>query len=187
MYINTTTYQYPLSERDIRAAYPNTSFPTPFTAPDGYAWVFPTPSPDHNAVIEYPREVSPALTTKGTWEQRWEVAKRYDNQTDEAAAVAADAAQKQSQVQADIVIQTQARLDTFAMTRNYDSILSACTYATSPTAQFSTEGQYAVQARDATWAKLYQILGEVQSGTRPMPSGYADIEAELPVLAWPSA
>lgn len=88
-------------------------------------------------------------------------------------------------VQADIVIQTQARLDTFAMTRNYDSILSACTYATSPTVKFKTEGQYAVQARDATWAALYTILAEVQAGTRPMPSGYADIESELPALVWP--
>lgn len=184
MYINTTTYQYPLSERDIRAAYPNTSFPTPFMAPDGYAWVFPTPSPDHNAVIEYTREVSPALTTKGTWEQRWEVAKQYDKQTDESAAIAADAAQKQQQIQDSIVAATQQRLDDFAKTRNYDSILSAATYATSPTTKFYTEGQYAVNCRDATWATLYSILAEVKAGTRAMPSSYADIEAELPVLEW---
>jgi hypothetical protein len=89
------------------------------------------------------------------------------------------------EVEAEIVTGTQARLDSFARTRNYDSILSACTYATSSVPRFKTEGQYCVDARDATWAKLYEILAEVQTGTRPVPTGYADVEAELPVLVWP--
>lgn len=85
----------------------------------------------------------------------------------------------------DVVSNTQARLDTFARTRNYDGILSLCTYATSPTAKFSAEGQYGVVARDATWAKLYEMLAEVQAGTRPMPGSFADVEPELPALVWP--
>lgn len=36
-------------------------------------------------------------------------------------------------------------------------------------------------------AKLYEIMGEVESGARPMPEGYADIEPELPALEWPLA
>jgi hypothetical protein len=90
------------------------------------------------------------------------------------------------EVQAEIVAATQTRLDDFARTRGYDSCLSCCTYATSPTPRFAAEGQYCVAARDATWARLYEMLDEVLAGTRPMPSGYADIEAELPVLAWPN-
>lgn len=81
---------------------------------------------------------------------------------------------------------TQQRLDDFARTRNYDGILSACTYATSTVPQFAAEGQYCVERRDATWAKLYNIMTEVEAGTRPMPTGYADIEAELPSLVWPA-
>ena len=91
------------------------------------------------------------------------------------------------QIQAEIVAATQIRLDDFARSRGYDSCLSCCTYATSPTPRFAAEGQYCVAARDATWAKLYEMLDEVLAGTRPMPSGYADIEAELPVLAWPNS
>lgn len=34
-------------------------------------------------------------------------------------------------------------------------------------------------------AKLYEMLAEVEAGTRPLPDGYADVESELPVLAWP--
>ena len=88
-------------------------------------------------------------------------------------------------LQSEIVQAVQLRLDTFAQSRNYDSILSACTYATSVIEKFSSEGQYAVNARDMTWAELYTILGEVQAGERPMPTGYAEIESELPVLVWP--
>lgn len=79
----------------------------------------------------------------------------------------------------------QQRLDDFARTRNYDGILSACTYVTSTVPKFAAEGQYCVQARDATWATAYQILAQVQAGQRPMPATVADIEADLPALQWP--
>lgn len=197
MYINTITLQYPLSEQDIRAAMPNTSFPFPFPCPDDYAVVFPAPQPAYNTVTEYAKEIAPVLTSKGTWEQQWEVAPRFTEYTDEngvvhtvaeqeAAATAADQIAKNASVKASIIQQTQARLDVFAMTRNYDNILSACSYSTSPTLKFSTEGQYCVAQRDATWAKLLEIMDEVTAGTRPVPSGYAEIEPELPPLVWPN-
>ena len=87
-------------------------------------------------------------------------------------------------LQQEIVQATQVRLDDFARTRSYDGILSACTYATSSVPKFQAEGQYCVEARDATWAKLYSILEEVNQGIRPMPTGFSDIELELPVLIW---
>lgn len=87
-------------------------------------------------------------------------------------------------VREDIIQKVQARLDDFAKTKGYDGILSACTYATDPNPIFSAEGIYCVNQRSATWAKCYEILTEVQIGVRPMPSGYADIEAELPALTW---
>jgi hypothetical protein len=79
----------------------------------------------------------------------------------------------------------QTRLDDFAQTRNYDGILSAASYATSTNPKFAAEGQYAVEARDATWAKAYEILAEVEVGERPMPT-LEEVLAELPVPAWPS-
>jgi len=77
----------------------------------------------------------------------------------------------------------QNRLDEFARSRGYDSILSACTYATSTNQSFAAEGQRCVELRDATWAAAYQILADVQSGLRPLP----DVETllnELPDLTW---
>ena len=88
------------------------------------------------------------------------------------------------QLEIEILMATQQRLDDFARTRNYDNILSACTYATSTVPQFQAEGQRAVDLRDLTWASLYQLLGEVQNGTRPIPTSYSDIESELPALSW---
>ena len=78
----------------------------------------------------------------------------------------------------------QQHLDSFARIRNYDNIMSAATYATSTVPKFKTEGQYAVEARDATWAKGYEILGAVLSGQRPMPT-IEEVLTELPPLAWP--
>lgn len=196
MYINTATNQYPVSEADIRRAFPNTSFPTPFQAPDDYAVVFPYPQPTLNPVIQRVQEIAPELTVKGTWEQRWQAVSKFVEYTDdqgvthtvaeqEAAALAADQAAKTAALIKDVTTQTQARLDTFAQTRLYDGILSACTYASSTVPKFQAEGQYCVNARDATWAKLYEILAEVEAGTRPMPTGYADVEGDLPALVWP--
>lgn len=79
----------------------------------------------------------------------------------------------------------QQRLDDFAKTRNYSGIMSACTYATSTVPKFKAEGQYAVEARDATWAKCYEVLAAVEAGSRPMPT-LDELLADLPVLAWPN-
>lgn len=79
----------------------------------------------------------------------------------------------------------QQHLDNFARTRGYDNILSACTYATSVNPKFAAEGQYAVEARDATWAKCYEILAAVEAGSRPIPT-LDELLAELPVLTWPN-
>lgn len=93
--------------------------------------------------------------------------------------------QSSAALQSRVVAATQRRLDAFAQTRNYDNILSACTYAESTVPRFAAEGQYCVSARDATWSTLYTILAEVEAEQRPVPTGFSDIEAELPALAWP--
>ena len=86
---------------------------------------------------------------------------------------------------AEVTEATQKRLDDFAQTKAYDSMLSACTYVTSSVARLKAEGQYCVDSRDSTWETLYTILGEVEAGISEMPESYADIEPELPVLEWP--
>lgn len=86
-----------------------------------------------------------------------------------------------------IVSHTQNRLDNFASSRGYDGILSACTYVASQVPRFASDGQIAVRLRDATWAKLYDIMAEVETGKRAVPAGFGDVEHDLPALAWESA
>ena len=88
------------------------------------------------------------------------------------------------EIQDDFTAAVQAHLDGFAKTRNYDGILSAASYATSKNPKFAMEGQYTVEARDAVWAKGYEIMGAVLAGERPLPT-LEEVLAELPALAWP--
>lgn len=111
----------------------------------------------------------------GVWTQVWDIVDKTPEET----------AEYLSRLQDQIASQTQQRLDQFARTRSYDGILSLCTYATSTVSKFAKEGQYGVDARDATWSALYTMLAEVEAGTRPIPSGFNNIEPELPTLDWP--
>jgi hypothetical protein len=180
MYINTTTNQYPVSQSEIRAAHPNISFPVPFTPPAGYSWVFPAPQPPYDPVTQGVCEIAPALTDKGHWEQQWQV---YAFPAETAAL---NQAAKAQQIKDSITQATQARLDAFAQARGYDDIKSATGYAGCSVPRFSIEGVYARDIRAQTWAVLFDIMDQVVAKTRPMPSGYADIEAELPALVWPA-
>jgi hypothetical protein len=107
---------------------------------------------------------------------------------EEEAAFEAGRGISPDQIKQDILNATQMALDSFAQTRNYSGIMSACTYVSSTNPTFAAEGAYCVDLRDQTWAKLYEMLAEVQAGTRPIPSSYADIAPELPVTsaAWPT-
>lgn len=74
-YINTTTGAYPLSAADVRAAFPNTSFPTGAVefeaaiAEMGYAVVQQVPQP----VTTYSQNSSEGTPaeSEGTYEQTW--------------------------------------------------------------------------------------------------------------------
>ena len=103
----------------------------------------------------------------------------------DAQVAAPPAPQTPEEQQAMFTAAIQGHLDGFARTRNYDGILSATTYATSTVPKFRAEGQYAVEARDSTWAKAYEILGAVLSGMRPTPASIDDVLADLPTLTWP--
>lgn len=178
-YINTQTLEYPITEGAIRTLYPNTSFPAQFQPPSPFAEVHDVPVPEYDRLRERVQDADPVLVD-GVWQRQYEVLPL------DPEVIAENEAAAQAQLVRQITDSTQARLDTFARTRNYDGILSACTYATSSVLTFQVEGQYCVAARDETWAKLYQIMNEVQAGTRPMPASYTDLEPELPVLAWPN-
>lgn len=93
MYINTTTLTQH-TESEIRELNPNTSFGSPFIAPEGYKVVFASPKPSYDSITQIVVEVEPELTNKGTWEQRWEVLELFETEAEKTAAIAADAEAK---------------------------------------------------------------------------------------------
>lgn len=178
MWIDPNNLQVCNTHSEIRLARPNISFPSVMTEDNiAYAGFLPvtlTVKPSSNRVTQVVEETTPTQVNN-VWTQQWTV----------RSATAPEQAQAKAVLQQEIVDATQQRLDDFAKTRQYDGILSACTYSTSPTLKFQAEGQYCVDQRDATWAKLYEMLAEVEAGTRPIPQSFADVEPELPALVWP--
>lgn len=77
----------------------------------------------------------------------------------------------------------QATLDDAARAKNYDDIVSACSYAGYPNV-FQAEAIAFGQWRANVWAYGYSELDKVIAGTRPVPT-IVEILAELPALVLP--
>lgn len=77
----------------------------------------------------------------------------------------------------------QAHLDSTARERQYDGILSLCSYAGSEDATFQAEGQAGVAWRDAVWTACAGVLADVEAESRAVPS-VADLITELPTIGW---
>lgn len=84
----------------------------------------------------------------------------------------------------DYVFAVQRMLDNKAEERNYNGILSLCTYATSKNSKFSAEGQAGVVWRDAAWATCYEVLAEFMAGKRQQPT-VDELIAAIPAMVWP--
>lgn len=173
--------RYPYAIRDLYSENPNVSFPANLTdnalLEYGIVRIVATGRPDHDNFTQSVDEISPAFNdARNRWEQQWAIRSATDVEISE----------RKESLKNNFIIQTKRRLDGFAQSRGYDNILSACTYSASLIQKFSVEGQYCVSQRDATWAKLFEIIGEIETGARPIPKSFQDIEPELPVLAWPN-
>ena len=72
IFINTQTMAYPVTQDQIQAEYPNTSFPTPFVAPEPYETVFDSPQPSYDPITQTVVQGTPAQTD-GQWYQVWDV------------------------------------------------------------------------------------------------------------------
>lgn len=84
-----------------------------------------------------------------------------------------------------IAINTQAiqlHLDSFARSRGYDNIISACSYASQPVgAHFQAEGAAFLAWRSAVWAKAYDVVTKVKSGAMTLPTVEESI-ASMPIF-----
>ena len=89
----------------------------------------------------------------------------------------------QEELKALFISSIQNLFDSKAKEKDYDSILSACSYAGYDN-PFRAEGEaYGVWRADC-WQVGYQILAEVEAGTKPMLT-IEEVLAEMPELVLP--
>lgn len=179
MYINVTTGDYPVSENDIRAMTPNVSFANPFVPPANFKWVFPAPQPSYDPKSQHLVQGAPNLTGLGHYEQTWEVITLAPEQ------VASNELEATLKLQRDIITAMDNLFDTTAQSKKYDSRVT-CALRAGYTGPFQAEGIAFAQWMDTCNALGYQMLAEVQAGTRPMPSSVAEALALLPEMIWPN-
>lgn len=170
---------YPYSFAQLRQDNPNVSYPAQPTNEALASWgvysITPMLPPAYDARVEKLVELTPQLVF-GNWEQTWSV----------VPLTADEIAERNKQIREQIVADVQTRLDTFAQSKGYDNIVSACSYATSQHPKYGPEGRYCVTAREQTWDALFAIESDVIAGNRPMPQNYDEIAGELPALSWPA-
>jgi hypothetical protein len=87
-------------------------------------------------------------------------------------------------VQARLSAAIQAHLDAAARARSYDSALSCVSYIDSTVTTYRAEATAMRDWRDAVWLRCYELLAEVQAGTRPIPTE-SELIALLPAIVWP--
>ena len=89
------------------------------------------------------------------------------------------------QIRAALTDAVYAHLNAAAQARGYDDIKAAVTYAEEPAVPlFQAEGRALRAWRSRVWAHCYQVLADVQAGTRAIPTA-AQLIAELPALDLP--
>lgn len=183
---------FPYTLEQLSIDYPNTFFADgDFSSVDVYpVTVQAVPEYDDTAV-EIKLADQPILTD-GVWVQPFVSIPLSDERKAEAIG------RRQAAFIKGIVDATSHRLNTFVATRAYDSVDSISKYkdlteediALIPEVErvyvvkFRAEARYISLTTARTWAKLYTILDDVNSGARPAPASFAEIEAELPVLDW---
>ena len=86
----------------------------------------------------------------------------------------------QSKIKQQMTNLVQSLLDAEALKHNYDNIVSATSYAGYAN-QFQAEGIAFGVWRSAVWAKCYEIMADVLSGERQVPTE-EQLLAELPKL-----
>lgn len=178
MYINTSTLQE-VSEQEIRNMFPNTSFSVPFIPPEPYKVLFQVPTPVYDWITQSVRKGTPVYTSKGNWEQTWEVVDLDAETIIQNRAKAADEMIKLC----DKALTDH--LDKTAQTKRYDNRIT-CMVRAGFAGPFQAEAQAFAIWADSCNAVAYQYLAEIQAGTRPVPDSPQELIDVLPPMVWPT-
>ena len=83
------------TESEIKALYPNTSFPSPFVAPEEFSVVFDTPKPEVTD-LQIAYQDGTELDSKGNRVVKWSIRDMFSDYTDESGVVHTKAEQEEA-------------------------------------------------------------------------------------------
>lgn len=155
--------------------------------------VFPTPQPEYNTITQVVYQVAPELTSKGHWEQRWEIRSKFTEyvqdgvtvtvaeQEKAALVIAAQQAQQLMIAQFDAALTNH--LDQTAQAKRYDNRIS-CALRAGYDGPFKAEGVAFAAWMDTCNASAYKKMAAVLSGQEQIPT-VDEFIASLPAIVWP--
>jgi hypothetical protein len=123
-------------------------------------------------------EGTPVKDEYGIWRQTWNVVELEGEERETAIK------KEQFDYNSKLMFICLERLDKFAHKRGYQSMLNACSYATSKNDIYRSDAQYCVDLRDATWESFFEIVNPIITGTNPRITP-EELENLLPPLKWP--
>ena len=124
------------------------------------------------------------VPNEGLYATKWQQVREYalaNPSMVEREVAPVDPEPAEAEIQADLTKFIQSHLDRKAKELLYDSCLSVCSYVDTGIQKFDDEGRAFRAWRSKVWAKGYEILDAVKSGSRPIPTKEMLI-AELPEL-----
>jgi hypothetical protein len=172
-YINLTSKQYPLTKRDVKGAFPNTSFPQSFPCPDGYAEVTPKPAPLFDQYTQRFVEVTPQANAQNEYEQTFEIINLTDQELVEGLALKKSDTRYQAEREVQKLIYTQCKAS------GYDSENSIAKFLVGEN-DFYEECKALSLWIGKVWTKTISIQTDVENGTIAEPT-LDELIAMLPV------
>lgn len=92
--------------------------------------------------------------------------------------------------QAQLVAQYTSQIDSWinqvARSMKYNDIVSAVSYKGDANPVFAAEADALSTWRSSVWTTANQLLAEVASGTRPVPTNFKEVKDLLPVFVKPA-
>lgn len=176
--IDTTTdaiLEFPILDLAVR--FPNTSFPKDpvnGSLPDNIVYIEELVKPVPNLLQKHVVQQPTKDPVTGKWSIGWDLVSMTQ------AEITASMVEVKGRVSATV----QNMLDDFARTKDYDNIMSACSYINSSNVTRAQEAQTAINLRDQVWDTLIAYYTDVELGNVAPPTTEDEILALLPPLVW---
>ena len=188
-----------LTESEIKARHPNTSFPVPFREIEQYKLVFNTPQPI-TTELQVAYIDGTEIDSKGNLVTKWSVKDKFNDYTNDEGFLVTKAEQevayttqlaegKIKTARESMTNAVQTLVDSKAREFRWDDIKSARAGAGVPLEGTESVAEVAIHTEAvklakwdrAVWAKAGEIEAAVLAGTREIPT-VEELLAELPVL-----